>query len=97
MVYPVGPGSNTIQVSVSDAKAQLTDLVRRAEAGDEVILTRRGAPTVRLVPVVADNLRAQRLRALDEFSGCLKGRPDLQGVTATNIADFLYDERGLPT
>jgi antitoxin (DNA-binding transcriptional repressor) of toxin-antitoxin stability system len=29
-------------VSVSDAKAQLTELVRRVEAGDEIILTRHG-------------------------------------------------------
>jgi len=31
-----------MQVSVTDAKGQLTELVRRAEAGDEVILTRHG-------------------------------------------------------
>ncbi|WP_247410834.1 type II toxin-antitoxin system prevent-host-death family antitoxin, partial [Bradyrhizobium sp. 23] len=31
-----------MRVSVTDAKGQLTDLVRRAEAGDEVILTRHG-------------------------------------------------------
>jgi len=31
-----------MRVSVTDAKGQLTDLVRRAEAGDEVILTARG-------------------------------------------------------
>lgn len=85
-----------MHVSVSDAKARLTDLVRRAEAGDEVILTRRGAPAVRLVPIVPDDLREQRRDALDRFSGCLKGKPGLEGVTAANISDFLYDERGLP-
>jgi hypothetical protein len=36
-----------MEVSVSDAKGQLTDLVRRAEAGDEVILTRHGHAAVR--------------------------------------------------
>ncbi|WP_084439185.1 type II toxin-antitoxin system Phd/YefM family antitoxin [Sphingobium sp. TCM1] len=40
-----------MKVSVTDAKAQMTDLVRRAEAGDEVILARHGHPAVRLVPV----------------------------------------------
>ncbi|WIW87305.1 type II toxin-antitoxin system prevent-host-death family antitoxin [Sphingobium sp. V4] len=40
-----------MKVSVTDAKAQMTDLFRRAEAGDEVILTRHGHPAVRLVPV----------------------------------------------
>ena len=38
-------------VSVSDAKGQLTELVRRAEAGDEVVLTRHGKAVARLVPV----------------------------------------------
>lgn len=35
-----------MKVSVTDAKGQLTELVRRAEAGDEIILTRHGRPTV---------------------------------------------------
>jgi prevent-host-death family protein len=39
---------NQMRVSVTDAKGQLTDLVRRAEAGDEVILTRHGQATDRL-------------------------------------------------
>ncbi|MBF0394209.1 MAG: type II toxin-antitoxin system prevent-host-death family antitoxin, partial [Alphaproteobacteria bacterium] len=40
-----------MRVSLSEAKGQLTELVRRAEAGDEVILTRHGHPAVRLVPI----------------------------------------------
>ena len=39
-----------MRVSVSEANGQPTELVRRAEAGDEVILTRHGHPAVRLVP-----------------------------------------------
>ena len=30
-----------MQISVTDAKAKLTELVRRAEADEEIILTRR--------------------------------------------------------
>ena len=44
-------GVSAMRISVSDAKAQLTDLVRRAEAGDDVVLTRHGQPAVRLTPV----------------------------------------------
>lgn len=43
--------ANPMQVSIAEAEAQLTDLVRRAEAGDEVVLTRHGRPAVRLVPM----------------------------------------------
>ena len=42
-----------MKIPITDAKGRLTDLVRRAEAGDEVILTRRGHAAVRLVPVAA--------------------------------------------
>jgi prevent-host-death family protein len=43
--------SQAMNVPISEAKARLTDLVRRAEAGDEVVLTRHGRPVVRLAPV----------------------------------------------
>jgi prevent-host-death family protein len=46
-------GGAGMQLSVTEAKGRLTDLVRRAEAGDEVILTRHGHAVVRLVPVKA--------------------------------------------
>ncbi len=57
-----------MRVSVSEAKGQLTELVRRAEAGDEVILTRRGHEIVRLVAMAAaPGLKGRR--ALMEKSG----------------------------
>ena len=42
---------NAMQVAITDAKARLTDLVRRAEAGEEVVLTRHGHAVVRLVAI----------------------------------------------
>jgi prevent-host-death family protein len=85
-----------MQVSLTDAKAKLTDLVRRAEAGDEVILTRHGQPAVRLVPVAAKPTRAQKRALLEAFRGRAKGKPGFEAVDAAHGADFLYDERGLP-
>ena len=40
-----------MEVSVSDAKAQITDLVRRAEAGEQVVLTRFGRPVAKITPI----------------------------------------------
>ena len=40
-----------MQISVAEAKGQLTDLVRRTEAGDEVTFTRHGQAAVKLAPV----------------------------------------------
>ena len=49
-----------MRISVSDAKAQLTELVRRAEAGEEVILTRHGQAAARLTPIRAEPDRKAR-------------------------------------
>ena len=54
-----------MQISVTDAKAQLTELVRRAEQGDEIVLTRHGHAAVRLVPV-KQPLDSKSRRALIE-------------------------------
>lgn len=37
--------------TVHDAKTNLSKLIERAEAGEEVIIARRDAPAVRLVPI----------------------------------------------
>lgn len=38
-------------VAVAEAKAQLSDLLRQVEAGQEVIVTRNGEPVARIGPV----------------------------------------------
>lgn len=38
-------------ISLADAKARLSDLVSRAEAGETVEITRRGRPVARLTPI----------------------------------------------
>ncbi|HEY7243153.1 MAG TPA: type II toxin-antitoxin system prevent-host-death family antitoxin [Xanthobacteraceae bacterium] len=84
-----------MRISVSDAKGQLTDLVRRAEAGDEIILTRHGQAAVRLVPVRPVPKRKARRQLLERAraSGTEKARP---GPSAARSQDFLYDDEGLP-
>jgi prevent-host-death family protein len=90
-----------MQVSVTEAKGKLTDLVRRAEAGEEVMLTRHGHPAVRLVAVqtkveteTTEAIREKRRRALEMLmKSAHKATP---GPCAARSADFLYDEFGLP-
>jgi prevent-host-death family protein len=43
-------------VNMHDAKTQLSDLVARAEAGEEIVIARRNKPAVRLVPVRSGDL-----------------------------------------
>ncbi len=42
-----------MQVDVHQAKARLSELLTAAEAGDDVVIARDGAPVARLVPVTA--------------------------------------------
>ena len=39
-----------MQVNVLEAKNQLSQLIRRVQSGDEVIIANRGTPVARLVP-----------------------------------------------
>lgn len=42
-------------INMHDAKTQLSDLVARAEAGEEIVIARRNKPAVKLVPVRTRN------------------------------------------
>jgi prevent-host-death family protein len=84
-----------MRVSVTEAKGQLTELVRRAETGDEIILTRHGHAAVRLVPVKAALDRKSRRALLEaaRASGAAKAKA---GPDAARSQDFLYGDDGLP-
>jgi prevent-host-death family protein len=84
-----------MHVSVSDAKGQLTELVRRAEAGDEVVLTRHGHPAVRLVPIKTAPDRKDR-RAILEAARAAGAASKNAGPSAARSQDFLYGDDGLP-
>ena len=66
-----------MQLAITEAKARLIDLVRRAEAGEDIVLTRHGHAVVRLVavharPSVKDKanlIAAIRARGLEGRSG----------------------------
>ena len=90
-----------MHVSVTDAKAQLTDLVRRAEAGDDVVLTRHGRPTVRLVALQRPDTKRtpeEKKKLVAELleigrRGAAKMTP---GPDAARSQNFLYGDDGLP-
>lgn len=84
-----------MRISVTEAKSQLTELVRRAEAGDEVILTRHGHAAVRLVPIKAAPDGKSRRALLQAVRACAAGKATA-GPPAARSQDSLYDESGLP-
>jgi prevent-host-death family protein len=84
-----------MRISVTDAKGQLTELVRLAEAGDEVVLTRHGHAAVRLVPI-KPALDAKSRRAVLEAVRMSGGAKANAGPNAARSQDFLYGDDGLP-
>lgn len=84
-----------MEISVSDAKAQLTDLVRRAEAGEEVVLTRHGQPTAKIVSAKPKPTAAEKHALMTRImeAGSKKALP---GPCAARSQDYLYGDDGLP-
>lgn len=75
-------------INMHDAKTQLSDLVARAEAGEDIVIARRNKPVVRLVRVIervgfAENEQApfdlaglsQAVEAGREFTIMRDGKP----------------------
>ncbi len=48
-------------VNMGSAKSQLSQLVARAEAGEDIVIARDGKPAVRLAPVQPEARWAQRI------------------------------------
>jgi prevent-host-death family protein len=83
-----------MRISIAEAEGQLTELVRRAEAGEEVILTNHGHVAVRLVAIEAARDRKSRGALLEaaRTSGSSRAK---SGPTAARSQDFLYGDDGL--
>ncbi len=58
------------QVGMHEAKTTLSQLVERAEAGEDIVIARHGKPVARLVPVV-------RSSSMAAVRGSLRGQIDL--------------------
>jgi antitoxin (DNA-binding transcriptional repressor) of toxin-antitoxin stability system len=80
-----------MQVSVSEAKGNSEDLVRRAEAGDEVVTTQDDRATGPLVPVKT-TLPGRPRRALLEAARASGSSKAKSGPSAARSQDFLYED-----
>ena len=88
-----------MQIALSAAKAKLTDLARRAEAGETILLTRHGRPVAQITPIgsvrhgLPPGERLQRLLAIAERGRAIR---EAEGFSSEQLQDELYDEHGLP-
>ena len=83
-----------MRISVVEAEGQLAELVRRAKAGDDVVLTTEGESAVRLVPITEKPKASEA--ELKAFLDRMASKPRPATEEAARSQDFLYDEDGLP-
>lgn len=85
------------QVAISEAKGRLTALVRQAEAGEDVILTRNGRQVARITATPARRVLTpeERMKVIRKIQVSARGKFE-SGFDAARSADFLYGDDGLP-
>jgi prevent-host-death family protein len=75
-----------VTVGVFEAKNTLSELIEKVEAGEEIVITRRGQPVARLVPPRQGDSREQRERAVAALREARKG-VRLRGLSLRKLID----------
>ncbi len=78
-----------IEVGTYEAKARLSELIDKAEAGETVVITRHGKPVVRLV---ADQ-EARRAKVREIFDWMFAERAKRPGATVEEILEMRDEGR----
>jgi len=74
-------------VNIHHAKTQLSRLIERVEAGEEIVIARNGTPVAKLVPIVLQPRQPGRLK------GKVKISPQFDDPLPDNIAAAFRGER----
>jgi prevent-host-death family protein len=75
------------RIGMHEAKTQLSKLVERVEAGEEIVITRRGEPAARLVP-------ERRGEGFASLAGAWRGRVKIAD-DFDDLPDDLAESLGL--
>lgn len=84
--------ARTSEFSVVDAKARFSELLSRAEAGEEITIKRHGKPVARLVPDNPKPTREERLKAHRDWIAYRKAHNITLGPGLT-IKDLINEGR----
>ena len=76
-------------VGAFEAKTKLSELLDMVERGEEVTITRHGAPIAKLVPVRADDQRARVHELIRRIRDTRKGRT----LGGTSVRELIDDGR----
>jgi prevent-host-death family protein len=77
------------EIGMHEAKTTLSQLVERAERGEEIIITRNGTPAARLTAIPKPN-------GMASIRGALKARPAVFAVDFDEIADEMVEGFRIP-
>jgi prevent-host-death family protein len=77
-------------VSVADAKARLSEILDRVEAGEEVVITRRGKAVARLAP---EPRRSSARLDLDQLRELRESMPRMKTPASKFIRKMRDEER----
>jgi prevent-host-death family protein len=83
-----GKPASPRQVNIHQAKTNFSQLVERAEAGEEIIIARDGHPCARLVPLASGSRRSMA----GKFAGQIWMADDFM-ETPQDIIDSFYDSK----
>ena len=75
------------EVSLREANQNFSACVAEVEAGERLVLTRRGEPVAEIVPYTGKKLDPEREAAWQEMKAIMEAGLDLGGTP------FTYDER----
>ena len=77
------------QVNTHEAKTQLSRLLRRVAAGEEITIANRGVPVARLIPVPTD----KPMRKLGAYGDTIKIADDFDAPLPSEILDAFEGRR----
>lgn len=86
-------------VSIRELKSRLSHYLRLARGGESVVITDRGVPVGRLVPIEADlegRIAALRTAGLLQWSGrrLATRKPTVRIAKGKTVSDLLVEDRG---
>ena len=82
MIMATLQGSKT--VGAYEAKTHLSELLERAEAGEETTITKHGSPVARLVPVKKEASQEERVAAIERIQKLASGL-SLRGLKVKDL------------
>ena len=90
---PVTAKARAREVPVKEAKAKLTELLRAAEAGERIVLTRHGKPVADLVPHGVGQVEEKPMSVLERVKAWHKANPSPDiGWIADDFDDQLPED-----